>query len=60
MGTMDDPEGFMAARGWLASLTQAGAGDANHDRWPYPVFPVRMPGVPHNWFVLANKLPTSE
>jgi len=55
IGTLDDPEGFLAARGWQASLSQAGAEDANHGRWPFPVFPVKMPGVPHNWFVTAEK-----
>lgn len=56
IGTLDDPEGFLAARGWQASLSQAGAADANHGRWPFPVIPVGMPGIPHNWFVVAKKL----
>jgi methyltransferase (TIGR00027 family) len=55
IGTLDDPEGFLAARGWQATLSQAGADDANHGRWPFPVLPTRMPGVPHNWFVVAKK-----
>jgi methyltransferase (TIGR00027 family) len=55
VGTMDDPEGFLAARGWKASLTQAGAEDANYGRWPYPVIPTTMPDMPHNWFVIAQK-----
>ncbi len=55
VGTMDDPEGFLAARGWKASLTQAGAQDANYGRWPYPVIPTTMPDMPHNWFVIGQK-----
>jgi methyltransferase (TIGR00027 family) len=55
VGTLDDPEGFLAARGWKASLTQAGAEDANYGRWPYPVIPTTMPDMPHNWFVIAQK-----
>jgi len=55
IGTLDDPEGFLAARGWQATLTQAGADDANHGRWPFPVIPTRMAGMPHNWFVVAKK-----
>jgi methyltransferase (TIGR00027 family) len=55
IGTMDDPEGFLAVRGWKASLTQAGAEDANYGRWPYPVIPTTMPDMPHNWFVSAQK-----
>jgi methyltransferase (TIGR00027 family) len=55
IGTMDDPEGFLAARGWKARLTQAGAEDANYGRWPYPIIPITMPDMPHNWFVSAQK-----
>jgi methyltransferase (TIGR00027 family) len=55
IGTMDDPEGFLARRGWKATLSQAGANDANHGRWPYPVIPPTMPDMPHNWFVIAQK-----
>ena len=55
IGTLDDPKGFLAARGWQATLSQAGADDANHGRWPFPVLPTRMPGMPHNWFVVAKK-----
>lgn len=54
-GAMDDPVGWLAARNWRASLTQAGAEDAHHARWPYPVFPVNLPNIPHNWFVTARK-----
>lgn len=53
IGTLDDPVGFLAERGWRAQLTQAGEPSANHDRWPYPVIQVDMPGMPHNWFVVA-------
>ncbi len=54
-GTMDDPVGFLAERGWQATLTQAGAPDANHGRWTLPVIPTTMPNIPHNWFVTAEK-----
>jgi len=55
IGTMDDPEEFLSARGWQATLTQAGAPDANYGRWSLPVIPVKMPDMPHNWFVVAQK-----
>ncbi len=55
IGTMDDPVEFLAKRGWQASLTQAGADDANYGRWPFPVIPTTMPGMPHNWFVTAHR-----
>lgn len=54
LGTMDDPVTFLAQRGWEAALTQAGASDAHYGRWPYPVIPVTMPNMPHNWFVTAR------
>jgi methyltransferase (TIGR00027 family) len=55
IGTLDEPVGVLASLGWSASLTQAGAPDANHGRWSLPVIPVDMPGMPHNWFVTARK-----
>ena len=55
IGTMDDPEGFLAARGWEATLTQAGQAEANYGCWPFPVLPTRMPGMPHHWLVVARR-----
>jgi methyltransferase (TIGR00027 family) len=55
IGTMDEPVEFLAKRGWQATLSQAGAADANHGRWRLPVFPVTLPNMPHNWFVTALK-----
>lgn len=54
LGSMDNPVAFLRQRGWEASLTQAGAEDANYGRWPFPVIPVDMPNMPHNWFVTAR------
>lgn len=54
IGTLDDPIGFLAERGWQATLSQAGASDAHHGRWPYPVIPVTMLEMPHNWFVIGS------
>jgi len=56
IGTLDDPQEFLSARGWQASLTQAGARDANYGRWTYPIIPTSMPNMPHNWFVTAQKI----
>lgn len=53
IGTLDDPVGCLAARGWQATLTQAGQPDASHGRWRLPVIPTAMPGMPHDWFVTA-------
>jgi len=55
IGTLDDPVGYLAARGWQTTLTQAGEPDVNYGRWPYPVFPVGAAELPHNWLVTAQK-----
>jgi hypothetical protein len=55
IGILDDLVGFLAARGWKTTLSQAGAPDANHGRWHLPVIPVTLPDMPHNWFVSARK-----
>lgn len=56
IGTLDDPKTFFAARGWTATLTQAGQPEVNHGRWHLPVIPVEMPNMPHNWLVTAQKI----
>jgi methyltransferase (TIGR00027 family) len=55
IGSLDDPAGFLAARGWQATATPIGAPEANYGRWPYPVIPNTMPKLPHHWFVTALK-----
>ena len=55
IGSMTDPAAFLAARGWVASLTQPGQPDASFGRWTLPVYPVHAPGLPHNWYVTAVK-----
>ena len=55
LGGLDDPEGFLGGLGWQVALTQPGAEDANYGRWTLPVIPVKMPNMPHNWYVTAVK-----
>ena len=55
IGTLDDPEGFLAIRGWQATVIPIGAPETNYDRWPYPVIPATIPGMPHLWFVIGKK-----
>ena len=55
IGSLEDPESTLAARGWDATLTQAGQPDANFSRWTLPVIPTKMANMPHNWFVTAKK-----
>ncbi len=56
IGSLDDPEGFLAGLGWQVSMTQPGAPDAHFGRWPFPTIPVKMPNMPHNWYVTAEKM----
>jgi methyltransferase (TIGR00027 family) len=55
LGALDDPLAYLAARGWKATLTQPGQPDANHGRWPYPVYPPLAPNLPHHWLVTAQR-----
>jgi methyltransferase (TIGR00027 family) len=57
LGALDDPEGFLAGLGWQVSLSQPGAPDAHFGRWTLPILPVKMPNMPHNWYVTAEKPP---
>ena len=54
LGALDDPEAFLSERGWQAWMTQIGQPDAIYGR-QYPAIPVRMAGIPHNWYVTACK-----
>jgi methyltransferase (TIGR00027 family) len=55
IGTLDDPDGFLSARGWKATLSGPGLADANFGRWSLPVIPPAMLGMPHLWYVTAEK-----
>jgi methyltransferase (TIGR00027 family) len=54
-GYLDDPQEFLAERGWMVTLTAVGAPEANYGRWTLPVIPAVAPGLPHLWFVTAEK-----
>ena len=55
LGTMDDPAAELGPRGWDVTVVQVGEEPANHGRWPYPVPPRDLQGVPRNWFVTARR-----
>jgi len=56
VGWMDDPENFLNGLGWRPAMTQPGSADAHFGRWTLPVIPVKMPNMPHNWYVTAVKI----
>jgi len=56
IGTMDDPATELAARGWVAAVTQPGSPEVNHGRWTLPVVPAAMTEMPHSWYVTAERV----
>ncbi len=51
----DDPEGLFTWHGWKAEVYQPGGSGANYGRWPYPVAPRWVPGVPRLFLVRAQR-----
>jgi len=49
----DDPEKLMARHGWEADVTQPGEEGANFGRWPTPMLPREVPGLPRSFLVRA-------
>jgi methyltransferase (TIGR00027 family) len=49
------PEALFAEHGWEAEVIQPGEREANYGRWPYPVAPRRMPGVPRLFLVRGQR-----
>ena len=50
----DDPKQFLAAVGWQTTAVVE-PGDVGHGRWPYPVMPHSMPGMPRTYLVTARR-----
>jgi methyltransferase (TIGR00027 family) len=59
IGTMEDPAGFLSERGWEAKLYPIGSAEANYGRWPFPVIPANIPGMPAYRFVTGHKTGSS-
>lgn len=53
---MPDPERFLAERGWQTTVVSPGDRDANYDRWPYPLIPRSVPGVPRTYLVRGRRV----
>ena len=53
ISSMDEPETFLAERGWRARVVEPGGDGAHVGRWPFPVIPRSVPGVPRTFFVTA-------
>lgn len=53
ISSIDEPEAFLAERGWRATVVQPGEEGAQFGRWPFPVIPRSVPGVPRTFFVTS-------
>ncbi len=51
----DDPETLMARHGWEADVTQPGEEGVNFGRWPHPMVPRAVPGLPRGFLVKARR-----
>jgi methyltransferase (TIGR00027 family) len=51
----NDPETLMAHQGWEADVTQPGEEGANFGRWPRPMIPREVPGLPRSFLVRARR-----
>jgi methyltransferase (TIGR00027 family) len=52
----DDPEILLADHGWDADVIQAGEEGANFGRWPMPLMPWWLPGLPRSFLVRARRV----
>lgn len=51
----NDPEKLMTHHGWEADVTQPGEEEANFGRWPRPMMPREVPGLPRSFLVKARR-----
>jgi methyltransferase (TIGR00027 family) len=51
----NDPEALMARHGWEADVKQPGEEGANFGRWPRPMLPREVPGLPRSFLVRARR-----
>jgi methyltransferase (TIGR00027 family) len=51
----NNPEKLMAHHGWEADVTQPGEEGANYGRWPRPMVPRWLPGLPRSFLVKARR-----
>lgn len=50
-----EPEQFFGRQGWAATVVQPGEPGAHYGRWPWPVGPRNLPGIPRSYFVTARR-----
>ncbi len=50
---ISDPKQFLERLGWTSTVIVVGETRANYGRWPYPVVPRDVSGIPRSFFVTA-------
>jgi len=51
-----EPEALVERFGWSATAFVVGAPEANYGRWPYPVAPREVTGIPRSYLVTADRV----
>ncbi|HLZ58550.1 MAG TPA: SAM-dependent methyltransferase [Ktedonosporobacter sp.] len=59
ISSIDDPAAFLAEHGWSATVTLPGEDGAHFGRWPFPVIPREVSGMPRTFFVTATRNPSA-
>lgn len=54
--TVQSPERFLADHGWEARALLPGDAEADYGRFPYPVIPRAVPGVPRTFLVTGRRI----
>ena len=55
-----DPHTFLAEHGWSGTVVTPGEPDANYGRWPYPVIPRTIAGMPRVYLARATRMTAEE
>jgi methyltransferase (TIGR00027 family) len=53
---ISDPETFLAQYGWRGKIVTPGEPEASYGRWPYPVVPRSVSGIPRSYLVDARRV----
>jgi len=59
LGT-DEPEALLASLGWTVTAHDLGTFAAEVGRWPWPIFPRSVPGVPRSFLVEETRPPDGD
>jgi methyltransferase (TIGR00027 family) len=52
----NNPESLFTPQEWEVQVTQVGEDGANFGRWPFPVLPRTIPGVPRTFLITASRV----